>query len=439
MKPYKEYKDSGIPWIGKIPTDWELKKIKYNFAVVNGATPKSKENNYWNGDIIWVTPADYKTEDIFIYDSKKKITFEGLNSCGTTIVPVNSIIVSNRAPIGSIGIAQKNMCTNQGCKSLVAKGDISEKLIYYILSVMSEPLNMLGKGTTFLELSSYDLANFYLSLPSLDTQHRISAHLDRKTAAIDTLIADKQKMIELLKERRQAIISEAVTKGLDKNVKMKDSGIEWIGEIPDDWMFEKFNLICSTITDYVASGSFADLKNNVQYYDDENYAMLIRTLDVSNKNDNISRVYVNESAYNFLKNSNLYGGEIILPNIGASVGDVYIVPKLYKKMTLGPNTILFKTRYNDKYYYYYFCSKFGRECLILLAQSAAQPKFNKTELRRLRVLVPNTKIQNAIVNYLDKKTTEIDNLISDITKQIEKLKEYRQAIISEAVTGKVEI
>jgi type I restriction enzyme S subunit len=214
----------------------------------------------------------------------------------------------------------------------------------------------------------------------------------------------------------------------------KDSGIEWIGKIPSEWGIKKFNSVCNTITDYVASGSFAALRDNVKYYDDENYAMLIRTTDVSGKNQSVTPVYVDEQAYRFLSNSNLFGGEIILPNIGASVGDVYIVPKLYERMTLAPNSIMFKTNYVDKYFYYYFCSKVGRESVSQLAQSAAQPKFNKTELRQLKVLVPNDKTQQSITNYLDHKTSAINTLIADKQKLIELLKEKRQAIISEAVT-----
>lgn len=214
----------------------------------------------------------------------------------------------------------------------------------------------------------------------------------------------------------------------------KDSGVEWIGEIPTDWKVKKFNSVCATITDYVASGSFADLRENVKYYDDENYAMLIRTTDVSGKSESVTPVYVDEQAYSFLSNSNLFGGEIILPNIGASVGDVYIVPKLYERMTLAPNSIMFKSNYVDKYYYYYFCSKAGRESVIRLAQSAAQPKFNKTELRQLKVTVPTYKTQQDIVEFLDQKTSDLDALIADKQKLTELLKEKRQAIISEVVT-----
>ena len=214
---------------------------------------------------------------------------------------------------------------------------------------------------------------------------------------------------------------------------MKDSGVEWIGQIPNNWKINKLNRIFETITDYVASGSFADLAKNVTYLDLPNYARLIRTADVSGKRDSIQPVYINEHSYNFLKNSNLFGGELILPNIGA-IGDVYLVPKLYEKMSLAPNLIMLRTSQNILYYYYLFLSSLGKKMLLNLSQSTAQPKFNKTQLRQLKVLEPTIKEQEKIANYLDKKVTDIDLIIEKTKATIEDYKKYKQSIITEAVT-----
>ena len=139
---------------------------------------------------------------------------------------------------------------------------------------------------------------------------------------------------------------------MKKYAEYKPSGIQWIGDIPSHWEVKKMNYTCSQITDFVASGSFADLKNNVEYLDEPDYAMLVRTADLSCKG-NIPPVYVSKESYAFLSNSNLFGGEIILPNIG-SVGDVYLVPcDLYPYMTLAPNAIMVNTQCN-KFFYYFF-------------------------------------------------------------------------------------
>ena len=213
----------------------------------------------------------------------------------------------------------------------------------------------------------------------------------------------------------------------------KDSGVAWIGEVPKHWEVKKMNYHCSTITDFVASGSFADLKRNVQYLEEPDYAMLIRTVDLSSNDKKQPPVYISKSSYEFLSNSNLVGGEIILPNIGA-VGNVYIVPKLYKHMSLAPNAIMVKSYGKDKYLYYYFKSKPGVDSLTLIGKSTVQDKFNKTELRSLRVLVPPVTEQVAIAAYLDTHCAKIDNLISIQQKRIALLQELKQSVITHAVT-----
>lgn len=181
--------------------------------------------------------------------------------------------------------------------------------------------------------------------------------------------------------------------------------------------------ICDVITDYVASGSFASLAENVTYIDSPDYAMLIRTIDVSGKGHASQPVYINQHAYEFLSNSNLYGGELMFPNIGASVGDVYIVPNLYEKMSLAPNSIMVRSNENHKYLYYYFCANAGRSQLLDIAQSTAQPKFNKTDFRQLRISLPSRSEQDTIVVALDEKCEKINQLIALKQSKIEKLEQ----------------
>lgn len=212
LNPNVEMKDSGIEWIGEIPKDWNIGKIKNFYQVICGSTPKSQILSYWNGDIIWITPSDYKTDDIFINSSKRKITEEGIKSCGTTLVPKGSIIVSNRAPIGSVAIANTELCTNQGCKSLVNKCNlINNKFMYYYISIMEDVLNVFGRGTTFLELSTFDLSNFNCVFMNKKEQEEIVEYLDKKCAEIDNLIRKKQELITQLETYKKSLIYECVT------------------------------------------------------------------------------------------------------------------------------------------------------------------------------------------------------------------------------------
>ena len=216
---------------------------------------------------------------------------------------------------------------------------------------------------------------------------------------------------------------------------MKDSGIDWIGKIPAGWKSLKLQYACDVITDYTASGSFADLAANVVYLDDEDYAMLVRTADLSAKRD-MGRVFVNKHAYEYLHNSNLYGGEIILPNIG-SVGCVYYYTPLYKYATLAPNAIMLRTT-NNKFLYYLFQTKPAEEALNRLSNATTQAKFNKTQLRKMKVIITDEKTQKEITDFLDTKCSEIDTLSADIQSEIDTLEEYKRSVITEAVTKGLE-
>lgn len=204
-------KDSGIEWIGKIPEHWKVIKIKNAFNIISGATPKTDNMAYWDGEITWITPADYNTEDKMISSGKRNITLAGLNSCGTSIVPEGSIIFSKRAPIGLVAINVVPLCTNQGCISCIPKPSVNTKYFYYLMSVLTDWFELFGSGTTFKELSTNNFANFILSQPPFSEQQAIADYLDQKCSEIDELISIKQQKIEKLKEYKKSLIFECVT------------------------------------------------------------------------------------------------------------------------------------------------------------------------------------------------------------------------------------
>ena len=238
--PYPDYKDSGVEWLGEVPAHWESKALKRPFRVVNGSTPKSGEPDNWDGDIPWVTPEDLgKMSQRVLNEPARHITRKGYESCGTRMVCAGSLILSTRAPIGHIAICGTPVCTNQGCRSLVFRHSGNETYFYFQLHAARPVFKAAGQGSTFRELAKEGLESVAVSVPPPDEQHAIAAFLDRETAKIDGLVARKERLIELLQEKRTALITRAVTRGLDTNVPMKDSGVEWLGEIPAHWEVKK--------------------------------------------------------------------------------------------------------------------------------------------------------------------------------------------------------
>lgn len=432
-------KNSGIEWIGEIPDDWKVGALKYFYSMQTGFTPSTQNDNYYDDEsgMIWVTISDITNAGKYIYDSKSKISKKYLTNYTPKITPSNSLLYSFKLSIGTVAFAGVSLYTNEAIASFIKTEKVNLDFLYYssFLILYNANTNIYGA-----KLLNQDLIrNAKIIFPPLSTQQKIADYLDKKCAAVDRLIENQRAQIEKLKEYKQSVITEAVTRGLDPSAPMKDSGVGWIGDIPKGWEMLKMVQVCDLITDYVASGSFADLANNVTYLDYPNYALLVRTIDVSGKGHNAQCVYINKHAYDFLANSNLYGGELLFPNIGASVGDVYIVPKLYEKMSLAPNSIMVRAKYNNKFIYYYFSTTIGRFSLLDIAQSTAQPKFNKTDFRQLKIIFPEIEEQRQIVDYLDKKCAEIDKLIAVKQQKIETLTQYKKSLIYEYVTSKKEV
>lgn len=211
LDPNVPMKDSGVEWIGLIPKHWNTIATKYLFRIESGATPKSENPEYFDGDIPWITPADYKTEEVFVFGGRRNISELGLKSCSTTLIPKGSLIFSKRAPIGAVAINAEELCTNQGCLSCIPKTEDIVKYYYYVMSVCTEQYNLLGSGTTFKEISATNFANFVLPNPSVSEQEEMVAYLDEKCSKVDRLIAIKNAKIDKLNKYKKSLIYEYVT------------------------------------------------------------------------------------------------------------------------------------------------------------------------------------------------------------------------------------
>lgn len=402
-----------------------MEKIKHYFTVVNGATPKSGEETFWNGDITWITPADYSSFNKFIYKSQRTITHSGLDSCGTTLVPPGSVVVSNRAPIGLVSIAGIPLCTSQGCKCLVKKKSISSRYIYYYLLTQERNLNALGRGTTFLELSSFDLSNYPVNVPKTSKQEAIVYYLDRKTTQIDSIIADKEKLIELLKEKRQAIISEAVTRGLDPSVPMKDSGVDWIGQIPAHWEVRPLFTVAFENKVKNSGNQCANLLSLsygkiVKKDIETNFGLLPESFEA---------YQIVEDGYTILRLTDLQNDKRSLRS--GFVLEKGIITSAYVGLIPADDV--------DGLFLSDLLHAYDLMKIFYGLGNGVRQSMNYKDLKRLPILLPPKSEQKVISNYLKNKTAEIDDLISTAEQQIFLLKEYRQSIISEAVIGKIKV
>lgn len=419
MERYSEYKDSGVKWLGEIPSHWEVMPIKYISEVSSGATPKTSVQGYWDGNITWVTPADFKTETKFVLKGNRNITTLGVKSCSTVILPKGSLVFSKRAPIGQVSILKIPLCTNQGCFGIIPNESMNNSFLYYSLAIHAQSFNTLGSGTTFRELSFSTFSSFKLSVPPKEEQDAIVRYLDAATSKIDKAIAMQQKMIDLLNERKQIIIQNAVTKGLDENVEMKDSGVEWTEFFPNSWSIKKVKYIFEFIsTKEVASNRTFNiaLENIVAH--SGNY------IDTNSEYE--------AAGVSFRKNDILFGklrpylAKVHLcERAGIALGDIFVL----RPLSGFDSSFLRYLLISERFIQYVDSSTYG----------AKMPRANWNFIGNIYVAYPTLDKQRDISKYLDKEMQRFDSAISNCQRQISLLQERKQIIINEVVTGKVKV
>lgn len=424
---YSSYKDSGSDWMGKIPSHWQSKAIKRGYRVIGGSTPKSEVAGYWDGDIPWVTPSDLsKLQGFGIAETIRTITQSGLNSCGTTMVPAGSVILSTRAPIGSLGIAEVELCTNQGCKSLVPNVEQDPRFLAYTLSIASDELNIRGKGTTFLELSGDELGAFNAPSPELQEQKAIVAFLDRETSKIDALIHEQGRLIELLEEKRQAVISSVVTRGLKAGMPMKDSGVEWIGRIPDHWTVVRNKVVFQEVDERNIDG-------------DGELMTVSHITGVTPRREKQVNMIMAESLEGY-KRADRH--DLVINTMWAWMGALGISPcdGLFSP-SYNVYRINDKNRLLPSYY----------DLICRIPSHVVQIKANSTGIWEsrlrlypdvfldMRICLPPIEEQREIVGYVKEQTKVFEELISVAHSAVQLLSERRVALISAAVTGKIDV
>lgn len=413
-----KYKDSGIPWIGEIPEDWEVRRARDTVSIIRGGSPRPIED-YISGNnegYNWIKIGDTIKGSKYIVSTKSKIIEEGLNK--TRFVHKDDLILTNSMSFGEPYILKIDGCIHDGWVAFSNYKDITKEFLYYLLI---SPLCRLQfeqqvAGGVVQNLNIDKIGTTQILLPPLPMQQRIADFLDKKCSEIDELAALQETMIAELKRYKQSVITEAVTKGLNKNVKMKDSGVECVGEIPIHWDMILLPFVFYNL-DYLREPISAEKRErkNPQY----NYygaSGVIDKIDYYNVEDKV--LLIGEDGAN-LRMRNL--------------------PLIYKaegKFWVNNHAHILKPRKDNYDYMYLMLEALDYNDFIT---GSAQPKLSQENLSKVKVCVPPLAEQQAIADFLDEKCNEIDELIAIKQQKIEQLKEYKKSVIFEYVTGKKEI
>lgn len=423
-------------WPPDVPNDWDVKPLRRICKLVNGSTPKSGVPDYWDGSIAWATPDDLgDLRGDTLRATRRTITEEGYRSCGTSLSPAGSLVLSTRAPIGHVAIAGVPLCTNQGCRTLVLRNADSERFFYYQLVAAKPELESWGQGSTFKELSRDRLAAFYLAVPPVDEQLAIVRLLDRETARIDALIEKKQRQIELLREKRVALISHAVTKGLDATAPMKDSGIEWLGRIPEHWEAVRLK----RCIEFITSGP----RGWAEFFSDTGEQFIrIGNLDRDSIDLDLSEIQHVVPPLGAEAVRTHVGTGDILVSITADLGSVAVVPETVESAYISQHIALARPKGPMNHSRWLGYSVFSECCkgqLRALGYGGTKIQLSLEDVQNLLLCLPPGEEQRQIVSWLDKEVLRHSAIISRVRESIDRLREHRTALISAAVTGKIDV
>ncbi len=435
MKKYKKYKKTKNVWYPELPSDWILTKVKYVARTIAGGTPSTNKPEFWdNGCIPWLPSG--KLQNCDITTAEKFITEEGLTNSSTKwIKPNTTLIALTGATCANIGYLKFKACANQ---SVIAIDEFSNKsnsrFLFYIFLSMRRQILTHQSGGAQAGINDSNVKNLFMALPSLEEQTKIAQYLDHQTAIIDQLIQQKEKLIELLKEKRQAVINETVTKGLDPNAKIKHTGLEWLGEVPKQWNLIQIRHLNTKV------GSGVTPKGGAEVYTEEG-AIFIRSQNVhfdGLRLDDVVRI--DFDTHEKMSGSKVYFKDVLLNITGASIGRCCVV-NISEEMNVNQHVCIIRPTQKilPEYLNLVLQSNVGQAQIKLGTTGGNREGLTFEAIKEFVIPLPDLKEQGEILNTVQsslKRYYELENLN---TMQIDKMKEYRQSIISEAVTGKIDV
>lgn len=439
FKPYPAYKDSGVEWLGEIPAHWEVNRTKFAARLRSGHTPSRQHPEYWQDCTIpWFGLADVWQirggQIEYVYETTEKISELGLANSAARLLPKGTVILSRTASVGFSAILGVDMATTQDFVNWVCRPTLRPEYLLYVFRSMEHEFRRLTMGSTHQTIYMPDVGGFSTSIPPVPEQDQIVAVVRKETARIDSLVAKKERLIELLQEQRTVLITRAATKGLDPNVPMKDSGVEWLGAIPAHWEVARmWRMSTATSGGTPAKEERAYWDGGIPWVSPKD--MKRRFIDSSE--DTVTERAIAETAIR------LIAPPVVLIVVrGMILAHSFPVAVTRVPVTINQDMKALQFRGGvQPEFMAWLLEGIGKSLAAAVVEEAAHGTraLRMDEWRIVIVPVPTEQEQGAIIAHLNRKTARIDALIAKIHDAIDRLKELRTALISAAVTGKIDV
>jgi type I restriction enzyme S subunit len=448
MERYEKYKDSGVEWIGEIPAGWEVKKIKHRCYVKGRVGWKGLKSSEFliNGFSYLVTGTDFKGGKVY-WKGCYHIDKERYEEDPFIQLQDNDLLITKDGTIGKLAIVDnldKPACLNSGIfvvRSL--NDDFTTRYLYWMLSsdIFTKFNEYTSYGSTIQHLYQNVFVEFAFSFPTREDQTAIANYLDRKTAEIDELIAQKERLLELYEEEKTAIINQAVTKGLDPEVKLKDSGIDWLGEIPEGWEVKKIKYLLKKKRGALKTGPFGSQIKNSDLNPLGKFKVYTQR-NVMDSNYITGEDRIDDEKFRSLKEFEIMPHDILFTTRG-TIGKCSIFLENMERGILHP--CLIRIQIDESLVLpswiinYVSNSSFFLENVKLESNSTIIDVIYGGTLKEIVISLPPAKEQTTIVQHIETETARINAKIARTKKIIKLQKEYRTALISEVVTGKIKV
>ena len=428
-------KESGIEWIGQIPEEWEVTRIKNIVSIERGASPRPIDKFISDDDtgVNWIRIGDTYKGNKYITSTKLKITNRGKQF--SRYIHPGTLILSNSMSFGEPYISSIYGCIHDGWLSLAPYKNISKEYLYWLLlsDVCTSQFNLVSIGAVVENLSVDKVGNTLVSMPySLSEQQKIADFLDKKTAQLDKAKALLEEQIQKLKDYRASLIYETVTKGLDKNVPMKDSGVDWIGQIPQGWGVSRLKYLANKI------GSGKTPLGGSEIFE-ETGILFIRSQNIYNGLILLEdkATYINRNIHQQMIGTCVKKNDILLNITGASIGRV---AKYDLDIEANVNQHVCIIRCDrfvlPDYLMYFIMSEFGQFMIKIHQISGNREGLSFDNIGNFKIIIPDLDYQYKISQYLNKKMLIINQMIKTKDQQIENINKQRQTLIYDYVTGK---
>lgn len=428
----EQMKPSGIDWIGDIPKSWKVKPIAYMTKSRSGGTPDRNNLLYWeNGTIPWMSSGE--VNKVNIYDTDEKITTLAVHHSSAKIISKNAVMVALNGQGKTKGMSAilriDSACNQSLCAFSCNAGILYYEYLFWCFQTMYTYLRQMSGDDVRDGLAASYVKKQKIPVPKYEEQQAIADFLDKECAQIDSIAADLEKQIELLQQYKKSLITETVTRGLDKSVPMKDSGVEWLGKIPEHWDVEPIKY---RVTFHNGDrGENYPSKSELQ----SEGIPFINAGHLEGNGLNMDNMdYISEEKYRIMGGVKLRSGDILYCLRG-SVGKNAIVDM--NQGTVASSLVAIRSvRISAKYLYYCLNSHIEEVQRYLWDNGTAQPNLSADNLGKYKICIPPVEEQMTIVEYLNNICSQVDNLIIGKRRQLSTIQQHKKSLIYEYVTGK---